>query len=148
MQVMADRDSHIYFHLSTIDPVRALLQRERHFPRQSLVSPLVKNYHAIWNKAIYSFHRSCGANYQPIPTWTGLETCNDHLWIPSHCSPSRKFWLNETIAILYWSSAYSSKRAAKCRISTVLCCFSQQNYEIEMGQEWQFTFSKRRKANL
>ncbi|XP_040102515.1 sentan isoform X1 [Oryx dammah] len=67
-EVMADRDSHIYFHLSTIDPVRALLERGRHFPRQSLVSPLEKNYHAIWNKAIYSFHRSCGANYQPIPT--------------------------------------------------------------------------------
>ncbi|CAM9849613.1 unnamed protein product, partial [Rangifer tarandus platyrhynchus] len=66
--VMADRESQIYFHLSITDPVRALLERGWHFPRQYLVSPLVKNYHAIWNEAIYSFHRSCGANYQPIPT--------------------------------------------------------------------------------
>lgn len=82
-QVVAGGDSHMYIHQIIIDPERALLEREEHFPRQSLVSPLVGNYHAIWKKEVYSFHRRCATNYQPIPTWIGLEPWSDPLCVPT-----------------------------------------------------------------
>ena len=119
-QVGADGDSHIYIHLTVIDPVRVLLEG-RAFSRQSLVSPLVKNYRAIWSEAVYSSHRSCAANYWPITTQIGLETWSDPLCVPSHCSLNTQFWLNETDPILHLHSAYCSKSAAKCQISIVCC---------------------------
>lgn len=56
---------------------------------------------------------------------------------------SRKFWLNETIAILYWSSAYSSKELPNVESQLFYVVFLQQNYlKGEMGRNDSLHFLK------
>lgn len=66
VQVVADGDSHVYIHLIVIDPARVFLERGECFP--SLQSLPGGELSCHLEQGSLLLHKSCEANYQPIPT--------------------------------------------------------------------------------